>query len=307
MSIPHFIKNINKHCEDLIKKDFDFNLPSIKVETKAENNATFTFEGKRVIGSKDVKEGEFLIDPFQYRYEVPEWGLAFIGNARSNRKLGFEVSVKNRFATGLKISTSVATTLANKGEPNQDNAAKFGFEYARDNVATTGDMEFFKRIVNLSAVVGNKTYNAGGEVEADLFNGVINEYNLIAAYNPGGFVVTGFGNVVAVVPKDDTKTTPGTTIGTTIYKKMNESTTVGAKIGYKLNGTDVTAIIGGERKLDKDTTIKVKADYKGPISFSYVQNVRKNVRIALATEINLLNLNKPDAHKFGVGFTLTDE
>jgi len=290
MSVPNLYKNIGKQANDLLTKDFEKNLPSVKVETKAENEVTFTIQGRR-----DPKTLEFIIDPFQYKYDLVDKGLSFIAKANSNRKLTGELTVTDKFAKGLKFVAGASTSLTTKPDQNPDNETKIGLEYTRDNLAATVDYEFFKRMASTSVVVGHKGINLGGDLEFNLVDGVPTKYSTAASYTAGNFVVTG-----SLRDKFHT-------FGSSFFRKVNDNVSVGGEFLYKLQSSDTTFNAGGSYKLDKDTIVKGKISNKGIVSLSYIQNLRKNVRAVFSTEVDAFNLSKPDGHKVGFGITLTDE
>jgi len=290
MAAPPLYKNVGKQAKDLLTKDFEKNLPSLKLETKAENEVALSVEGRR-----DPKTGEFTVDPFQYKYDFAEGGYSFVAKATSNRKLTGEFSVIDKLAKGLKVVTTVSTTLVNKPDQVPDNAVKLGLEYTRDNVSATSDFELVKRTANITGVVGNKTVAIGGEVEVNLVDAAPSKYNGIAAYTVGNFVVTGS-------LRDKLNT-----FGSSFYRKVNDNTSLAGEFAFKFNNNDAIFVVGGQHKLDKDTSVKAKLSSDGVVSLSYIQQLRKNVRAVFSADINALNLNKADAHKIGFGVTFTDE
>jgi len=295
MATPPLYKNLGKLAKDLLNKDYEKNLPSLKLDTKAENEVSLSVEGKR-----DVKTGEFVVDPFQYKYDSAERGYTFVGKATSNRKLTAEFSVIDKLAKGLKVVTTFSTILVHKADQVPDNAVKLGLEYTRDNVAATSDFELVKKdryatTANITTVVGNKTFALGGEVGVNLVDATPSKYDSVASYTVGNFVVTG-----SLRDKFNT-------IGSSFYRKVNDDTSLAGEFSFKINNSDSSFVVGGQRKLDKDTSVKAKLNSDGIVSLSYIQQLRKNVRAVFSTEINALNLNKPDAHKIGFGITFTDE
>lgn len=290
MSIPPFYKNLGKQSKDLLTKDYEKALPSLKFDSKAENEVLFSVEAKR-----DAKTGEFLVDPFQYKYEVSERGLTFVGKASSNRKLTGEFSIVDKFVQGLKLTGSLSTTLVNKPDQGVDNNVKLGTEYSRDMAAFTGEIEIVKRNTSLTGVLGNKTYAIGGEVGMNLQDGGPNKLEGAASYTAGNFVVT-------ASLKDKFNS-----LGSSFFRKINDDNSVAGEFEYKLNNAETSFVVGGHHKFDKDTSIKAKVNSRGVVSTSYIQNFRKNVRGVFSVEVDALNLNKGDAHKIGFGLTLTDE
>jgi len=295
MATPPLYKNIGKLSKDLLSKDYEKSLPSLKLETKAENEVSLSVEGKR-----DAKSGEFIVDPFQYKYEFADRGYTFVGKATSNRKLTGEFSVIDKLAKGLKVVTTVSTLLVTKNDQVPENAVKLGLEYTRDNIAATSDFELVKKdryatTANITGVVGTKTLAIGGEVGINLMDGSPSKYDTVASYTVGNFVVTGslrdrFG-----------------TIGSSFYRKVSDDTALAGDFSFKINDNETSFVVGGHHKLDKDTSIKAKLNSNGVVSLSYIQQLRKNVRAVFSTEINAFNLGKADAHKIGFGITLTDE
>jgi len=241
------------------------------------------------------KTGEFIIDPFQYKYDFVESGYSFVGKATSNRKLTGEFSVIDKLAKGLKVTTSVSAVLSNKPDQAPASAVKLGLEYTRDNISTTSDFELIERTANITAVVGNKTIAIGGEVEVNLVDASPSKYNGIVAYTVGNFVVTGS-------LRDKLKT-----FGSSFYRKINDNTALAGEFAFKFNTNDALFVVGAHHKLDKDTSIKSKLSSDGVVSLSYIQQLRKNVRAVFSADVNALNLNKADAHKIGFGVTFTDE
>jgi len=290
MATPPLYKNVGKHAKDLLTKDFEKNLPSLKLETKAENEVALSIEGRR-----DPKTGEFIIDPFQYKYDFVESGYSFVGKATSNRKLTGEFSVIDKLAKGLKVTTSVSAVLSNKPDQAPASAVKLGLEYTRDNISTTSDFELIERTANITAVVGNKTIAIGGEVEVNLVDAAPSKYNGIVAYTVVNFVVN-------VSLRDKLKT-----FGSSFYRKINDNTALAGEFAFKFNTNDALFVVGAHHKLDKDTSIKSKLSSDGVVSLSYIQQLRKNVRAVFSADVNALNLNKADAHKIGFGVTFTDE
>jgi len=288
MDTPVFYKNLGKTSKDLLSKDFERNAPSFKFETKAENGVLFSVEAKR------TNSGEFIVDPFQYKFESPERGLTIVGKANSNRKLSAEVSIADRLAKGLKFNTLVALVLVDKEEKN-NRAAKVGFEYTRENLAATSEFELLRRTAAATAVIGKKGIAVGVETELDLSSFEFNQLNTSASYTSGKVTLTGFTR-----SKFDA-------IGGSFFQKVNDNASVAAEVSYKLSGNDSAAFsLGGAYKLDKDTSVKGKVNSDGVVSLSYAQMLRKNVRAVFSTDINTKQLHK-DAHQVGFGFSVTDE
>jgi len=295
MATPPLYKNLGKQSKDLLSKDYEKSLPSLKLETKAENEVSLSVEGKR-----DAKSGEFVVDPFQYKYDFAERGYSFVGKATSNRKLTGEFSVIDKLAKGLKVVTTVSTVLAARADQASDNSVKLGLEYTRDNLAATSDFELVKKdryatTANITGVVGNKTFAIGEEVGINLIDASPTKYDSVASYTVGNFVVTG-----SLREKFNT-------IGSSFYRKVSDDTSLAGEFSFKINNSDASFVVGGQHKLDKDTSIKAKLNSNGVASLSYIQQLRKNVRAVFSTEINAFNLDKPDAHKIGFGITVTDE
>jgi len=295
MSTPPLYKDLGKQPKDLLSKDFEKSLPSLKLETKAENEVFLSIEAKR-----DAKGGEFIVDPFQYKYAFADRGYSFVGKATSNRKLTGEFSVIDKLAKGLKVVTTVSTVIANKPNQDPDNSVKLGLEYTRDNIAATSDFELVRKdkyttTANITGVVGNKTLAIGGELGVNLVDAQPTKYDSIASYTVGNFVVTGslkdrFG-----------------TIGSSFFRKINDDTSLAGEFSYKLNTNDTSFVVGGQHKFDKDASVKVKLNSNGIASLSYIHQLRKNIRAVFSTEINASNLDKADAAKVGFGITYTDE
>jgi len=291
MAVPPFYKDLGKRVKDLLTKDFEQHLPSLKVETKTENNVTVTIEGRR-----DTKKDEFIIDPFQYKCELPERGFTFITKASSNRRVTGEFSVMDKVIKGLKLTTTASAILVTKPDQNPENTAKLSLEFTRENLAATADFELVKRVSSCSAVFGNKNFALGGEIEANLIDGTFSKYNLSGSYtNNNNFIVHGFIRDYL------------STFGSSFYRKVNDNYCLAGEFTYRLNASDASFAIGGERKFDKDSSVKAKLDSKGTASFSYIHNLRKNVRAVFSTQIDTLHFNKGDAMKIGYGLTITDE
>jgi len=290
MAIPSFFKNLGKSTKDLLTKDYEQNLPALKFETKTDNNATVTIEARR-----DTKKDEVIVDPFQIKRELPERGFTFIGKATTNRRLTGEFSVSDKIAKGLKLTTSASTILVTKPDQNPENTAKLSIEYTRDNLAVTADLELVKRVAYVSTVIGNKSLALGGEIEANLLDGILSKYNVTGAYYANNFVLNAFA-------RDQLQS-----IGSSFFRKVSDNYAAGGEFTYRLNASDATFTLGGECKFDKDSSMKAKVDSKGILSLSYIHNFRKNIRSVFSTQIDALHLNKGDAMRIGFGLTITDE
>jgi len=185
MAVPPLFKDIGKTVKDTLEKDYEKNTPSIKLESKTENE-TFTFEGRR-----DPATNTFAVDPFSFKYDFKERGITFLGKVNSSRKISTEFALTDKLTQGLKLTAALNTTLA-KPDQNVDTGAKVGVEYKRDNLTATTELELVKRTANLSAVVGNKNISGGFEVALDLNDGVPSAYNLATQYVNGSNTICGF-------------------------------------------------------------------------------------------------------------------
>jgi voltage-dependent anion channel protein 2 len=290
MAAPPLYKNIDKHAKDLLTKDYEKSFPSVKVESKADNEVHYSVEAR-----KDTKTGEFVVDPLSYKYNFIERGMSLVVKANTNRKLIAELSVTDKFAKGLKVVTALGSTFVSKPDQNPENSAKLGLEYVRDNFASNSEFELFKKIASVAAVVGNKTVAVGGEVELNLNDGTPTKYNTAASYNAGSFYLTA------------SLTDKFQTLGSSFFRKVNDNTSLAGEFAYKLNSADTSFTVGVHHKIDKDSSLKAKFNNRGVVTLGYLHYLRKNIRAGYTLEVDASNLNKADASKLGFGLTFTDE
>jgi len=289
MAVPPLYKDIGKSVKDTLEKDYEKYTPSIKLESKTENE-TFTFAGKR-----DPATNAFTVDPVSFKYDLKERGITFLGKLDSKRKICTELSLSDKLTQGLKVFVALDYTLPIKPEQSLDSGANLGVEYKRENLTATTELELVKRKANLTAVVGNKTIAGGFEVGLDLNDGVPSAYNLAAQYVNGS--TTLFGAV-----REQFNTLRGG-----FHRKISDQVSVAADFDVKRLKNETNFTLGSYYSIDKESAVKAKLNTKGVVTVSYLHNFKKNIRGVFTMEADAFNLNKPDSAKIGFGLTFTDE
>lgn len=281
MPLP-FFKDLNKRVSDLTTKDFPSEQQENKIEWKSTTLNNVTFETHLV----QKKDGS-VVGTFIPKYNLKDWGTTFSVEVNTKKELKVETVVENKFAEGLKTTTSVQSKLDNL-------TSTLSIDYKHDLATLSLHGNFTKgigSILKAASVIGfAKNGSMGASVEYFLGNthSGLREFCGNLNYNAEEFDVSIFGRMKNLGEEEKQE------VGASYFHKLNNNLSVGTEIVLDVPpvSTKPKLTLASQYVIEKDSIIKGKFDTDGKIGFSLQQRLNKNVKGTLSTTIDSNNLDR---------------
>jgi len=268
MAPPKFA-DIGKKAKDLFKKQYDYK-NEFKVISKSGAKVETTATQVKGGIQGNVK-GNFKDDLF---------GDVEIEAGSSTLKGQFK---KGKVIDGLDITTS----------GSQDSVAVDTL-YSKNMV--TGTLKGTYKFSGATAVAASLSVGCDGVTlggSADIKDGAVKDYNVGAQYATKGIIAA------LVTAKQ------GSDLTGSYFQGLGKDATVGASVTSKADNSR-TFTVGGEYKLDKATTLKIKASEKGIVDAAVTHTLSNPaLKFNFAAQFDA-KAEVLSAQKYGVSFTVGD-
>lgn len=252
----------------------------IDVKTTTANGVQIRGVGQQDMGSDAPR----AFGSLEHKYVQRDYGLTLVERWSTDNMVTMEASVEDKFLAGAK-----ATFLAGLSAQTGKRSAGLKFAYKRPflNVTTDVDLDFAGPIVRSAAVSAYNGVRFGGSLVFDTAASAITRYNL--ALGMGGPRYTLHAG-----------TTHFTDYEMGVYNRIDNNLEVGFQSNFSTSGGSTLLALGAKYDLDPSASVKAKVDTVGQLGVSYTQELRKGIRLTLATLINGANLSG-GGHRYGFG------
>jgi len=272
--MPQF-KDLGKKTSDLFKKSYDFR-NEIKVTSKA--------SGVK-IESGGVKGKAFA------GYTKANWKDDFLGDIEVEaHSTGL---AKGKFKLG-QVTDGVDVTVNGTACGNVGLEATYNKDCVSAVASASHSTSKGSTAVSASGVIGFDGVFVGGGVDLDGSGGVKN-YNCGAEYaskDLSASLVT---------------SNKGEDITMSFFQKLSGSTSLGASMLVKAESSSRLYTFGTERKLDKSTTIKAKANTAGTVGVAVSHTLAEPaMKLGVSAEFDATSADCFKAQKFGIALNFGD-
>lgn len=280
---------IAKSVKDLLQKPFSFD-NKVELKTKAANGTTYISDvsiaedGSAAANiNVQAKHGSFSVDKLTVGTEKKITGEFSFAEAAPSTDLSFKFTDGSR-ASGAKTTASLGATYK---------AGDFGV-FTVDVDALEGPNFEFSDLLKYNGVLAGAsakfTTNFLGGDKAPAFS----FSSFLLGYQTADYTV--FAQATGALDSVD--------VGLT--QSASDKLTAGFLTTVSLKDTkSPKVLIGGQYKLDADTTVSATADAAAKFSFAYKQKLSSTSTVTFNTQVDALNLAS-DNHKFGVTLNLTN-
>lgn len=267
--VPPQFGDLGKKCKDLFKRQYDFK-NEVKVIRKA--------------GGVKVESGGYH-------------GKALVGYTKANFKLqdvgDVEVEVHSNAEAKGSIKRKQNGVSFNLNSNFSDKVALDG-SYSQESIAVKAEVShvFSKAQTSVcaSASVGVDGVSVGGQLSVDQ-TGSPKDYNLAAEYSQSDLIAS------LVTSNKCLDTTAS------YYQKVSKDLVIGSSMLVKDDQSRLFTF-GGDYVLDKDTTLRAKADSKGIVSTAISHTLSDpSLKFAVSAQFDAFGSDVLVAQKFGVSMS----
>jgi len=231
-----------KNVKDLFKKKYDFD-HQLKVIHKT--NAGETLESGAVVSDSAALKGYL-----KAKYAAPSWGETE-GELWTTPENESKATVKlTKLVNGLNVT--FGATTKDKDETLKDApVGSVDAEYGQANVAAQVVLKsnLGKHKVDASVTIGADGLSAGGQITLDASSGVhVAESNVGVEYTQADVTGSLFTEKNRSV------------LNLALYQKPTLNQIIGAQFKYNLEKKSRALTLGGEHRIDVDTSVRGKVD-----------------------------------------------
>lgn len=201
--------------------------------------------------------------------------------------LDSKVELSDVIAPGAKVD------LQNLWNPSKAASAaqKLTFAYKAPNFHGRTFINYAQASGNIDAIIdvvaGHDGFLVGGEAGYDLQKAAVTKYSVGLGYQTPSYVA----NLTATQNLG--------IIAASYYQKVNESTEVGAKVGYDVNAAKASGLeLASKYKLDPLSFAKAKVNDRGIAALAYNTKLNAGTTLGLGLSLDLNKLNEA-GHKIG--------
>lgn len=270
--------DLGKAARDTFKKNYNPGNASFELKSKSSSGVEF-----KTTANRDKAGG--ISGDLETKYKVKKYGLTLTEKWTTSNVLTNEAAIEDTLAKGLKLALNTSFQPGS-GAAGADVSAT----YKHCNLCTVSKFNLTKPSLGLSAVLGYENALVGIDAGYCMKSGKVTKSNFAFGYVAKDFTL-------------HTALNDGSKVETSVHHKVNSDVSVAVTAAFAKGSKDTSFAVGGQCKLDADSSFKAKFCNKGNFAFSYAQKVRKGVELTLSATVDAKNLST-DAHKVGFDLVL---
>ncbi|XP_023796580.1 voltage-dependent anion-selective channel protein 3 isoform X1 [Cyanistes caeruleus] len=282
MAVPPSYCDLGKSARDVFNKGYGFGMVKLELKTKSSSGVLeFT-----ATGSSNTDTGK-ASGSLETKYKVKDQGLTFTQKWNTDNTLGTEVSVEDKFATGLKVALDT-TFVPNTGKKSGKLKTSYKREYI--HLGCSVDIDLSGPTLYGWAVLGFDGWLAGYQTAFDTAKYKLSQNNFALGYKAGDFQLHTYVN-------------DGTEFGGSIYQKINNKVETSVNLAWTAGSNNTRFGFAGKYQMDEKTSIVAKVNNASLIGIGYTHALRPGVKLTLSGLIDGKNFSA-GGHKIGLGFEL---